>query len=271
MEQTFPTDQPVDLYVELGSGRLQIHAQDVATTTVTVDGPGSDDVAVEQRGSHLSVVQPFGWGFLGADAPLVTVTLPRDSRVAAKLGRAPLHAVGRLGSVRVKSGSGGVDLDELGAEASIDAGSGDVTVNRADRSLRVRSGSGRITVGRAAGTVVASSGSGGVAVGTALASASLKSGSGAVRVQEASADLSLKTGSGDVSVGRISRGQVMVRAASGDVAIGVPPGVPVWTDITSVSGTIRSTLPSAGRPADGHDHVEIRARTVSGDVHLAPA
>ena len=84
-------------------------------------------------------------------------------------------------------------------------------------------------------------------------------------------DTRVETGSGDVSVGRISRGQVMVRAASGDVAIGVPPGVPVWTDITSVSGTIRSTLPSAGRPADGHDHVEIRARTVSGDVHLAPA
>ena len=50
--------------------------------------------------------------------------------------------------------------------------------------------------------------------------------------------------------------------------VGVPAGVPVWTDITTVSGEIRSNLTGAGEPRDGADHVEVRASTVSGDVVL---
>jgi hypothetical protein len=58
------------------------------------------------------------------------------------------------------------------------------------------------------------------------------------------------------------------KGASGDVHIGVPAGVPVWTDISTVSGEIRSTLRGAGQPQDGADHVEVRAKVVSGDIVL---
>jgi hypothetical protein len=44
--------------------------------------------------------------------------------------------------------------------------------------------------------------------------------------------------------------------------------VPVWTDIATVSGEIRSNLTGAGKPEDGADHVELRAKTVSGDIVL---
>ena len=81
--------------------------------------------------------------------------------------------------------------------------------------------------------------------------------------------MSLTTGSGDLTVRTVRRGRVTVKGASGDVALGIPAGTPVWTDISTVSGDIRSGLRSAGKPEDGGAHVEVRARTVSGDVVLA--
>jgi len=66
----------------------------------------------------------------------------------------------------------------------------------------------------------------------------------------------------------VRRGRVSAKGASGDVVVGIPAGVPVWTDITTVSGRIRLDLQGAGQPEEGQDHVELRARTVSGDVVL---
>lgn len=269
MHKTFDTDRPTLLYVELGAGHLHVNAADVVQTTVDVDGPGADRVAVERQGGGISVTQPLGRGLLRADAPAVSVTLPHGSRLVARLGRADVDATGRLGSTRVKSGSGDVRLADVGAEAAVDCGSGDIIVTHGGGALRLRSGSGRVEVGRADADVVASSGSGVVTVGSAGGAVTLKSGSGAVAVQEAGGDVSVTSGSGDVAVGRIARGGVSARAASGDVTIGIPAGTPVWTDVSTVSGAIRSSLVSAGRPAPGQDYVEVRARTVSGDVHLA--
>ena len=42
----------------------------------------------------------------------------------------------------------------------------------------------------------------------------------------------------------------------------------MWTDISSVTGSVRSNLQGAGQPAEGQDYIELRAKTVSGDVYL---
>ena len=81
----------------------------------------------------------------------------------------------------------------------------------------------------------------------------------------------MTTGSGDTVIRTATRGRITSKGASGDVRIGVPAGTPVWTDITTVSGTVRSGLEGVGEPEPGADYVEVRATTVSGDVHLIPA
>jgi hypothetical protein len=63
-------------------------------------------------------------------------------------------------------------------------------------------------------------------------------------------------------------GQLTAKNVSGDIKIGVPAGIPVWTDITSTTGSVRSNLEGAGQPQDGQDFIELRARTVSGDIYL---
>jgi len=51
------------------------------------------------------------------------------------------------------------------------------------------------------------------------------------------------------------------------VGLGVTPRPS--TDITTVTGTIRSDLQGAGQPQEGQDHIEVRAKTVSGDIALS--
>jgi DUF4097 and DUF4098 domain-containing protein YvlB len=95
-----------------------------------------------------------------------------------------------------------------------------------------------------------------------------KSGSGTIEVREGADDTSLSTASGDLRVGRFPAGRLSAKNVTGDIRVGIPAGVPVWTEVSSTTGTVRSTLAGAGEPADGQDYVELRATTVSGDVLL---
>jgi DUF4097 and DUF4098 domain-containing protein YvlB len=270
MRTTFHTPGPTSLYVELGSGRVTIRATDTDETAVDVAGPDADDTTVEERGDQIVVIAPQRRaGLLGLGSDLdVTVSLPHGSDLTTRLGSADLEVTGRLGSTRVKSGSGEVRVDSLTQDAVVKSGSGNVLVASSTGDLRVKTGSGHVQVGRAEGTAVVATGSGRVSLDTTEADTVVKTGSGDVLVGSAGSDVSMTSGSGDLEVASFSRGAVTAKTASGSVVVGVVGGVPVWTDVSTVSGHVRSNLVGAGQPAEGQDHIEIRATTVSGDVVL---
>ena len=266
----FETHDPAQLYVELGRGSLHVTAADTAVSGVEITGRDAERVEVRQDGRRISVVAPRQLGgFFGSDSSLViTVTVPHESDLALKTGSADILVDGTVGAVEVKSGSGDVRLADLAGPGLVETGSGDVTVEVANAELRVKSGSGEVVVRHTQGAVAVSTGSGDVQIRTAHGPVAVKTGSGDLRVAEAHADVSLTTGSGDLVVGTAHRGRLTAKGASGGVRFGMPAGVPVWTDISTVSGTIRSGLAGAGEPADGADHIEVRAKTVTGDVAL---
>lgn len=270
MQKTFETPGPISLYVELGSGDVTLRCDQVAETTVDVAGKDAEDVLVEQRGDQIVVIAPKNrTGFLGrSDTVSVHVTMPEGSELATKLGSADVTATGRLGETRVKTGSGDVTLDNVDGDALVEAGSGDIEVGEITGDLRARSGSGNVELGRAGGTALVSTGSGDIEIGSALQSVTVKSGSGDMRVRDAHADVELSTASGDLVVELMRRGQLAAKNVSGDIRVGVPAGVPVWTDVSSMTGHIRSSLQGAGQPAEGQDYVELRAKTISGDILL---
>lgn len=254
-EHTLATPEPVDLAVELGKGTVTVRATDTDATEVRIQGRDADQVRVEQHGRHVAVVAPRQRaGFLTGDTTLrIDVTVPADSSLAARTGSADVEGSGRLGAVAVRSGSGDVHLADVDGPSVVETGSGDVRVDVARGDLRAKSGSGVVTLGRTCGSV------------------SVSTGSGDVRIDSTEGPTVAKTGSGDLSIRTAHRGQVSLRGASGDVHVGIPAGVPVWTDITTVSGEIRSSLSGTGEPRDGQAYVELRARTVSGDVVLVEA
>jgi len=271
MERTFDTPEPIQLYVELGSGQVRITAADTTSTEVTASGEHADDVVVEQQGGRISVIGPKQrTGFLGGkDAKIhLAITVPTGSELVTRSGSADQHVTGTLAQVSARSGSGDIQLDTITGHTVVDTGSGDVTVNDAGADVRIKSGSGDIGVASVTGTTGISTGSGDVTVGATGASAVLKSGSGDLRVGQASGDVSLSSASGDLLVDTQHRGGVVAKNASGDVRIGIPGGVPVWTDVSTVTGRIASDLEGAGQPQSGEDYIEVRAKTVSGDIVL---
>ena len=268
--EQFETHGPIDLYVEIGGGSIQVTATDTTESTVTIDGTDADEVEVRFDGRELAVVAPQQRGlFSGRDRRLdVTVTLPTGSNLATRTGSADLQTSGELASGRLKSGSGEADLDVFSGSLWVETGSGDIQLGEGRQEVQLKSGSGDVSVGRTGGDCSVSTGSGDVELGTVAGRSVVKTGSGDLSVANAESDVSLRTGSGDLVVRRAARGRVSVKGASGDVVVGIPSGTPVWTDVTTMSGTISSELESLGAPSEGQDHVEIQARTVSGDIQL---
>ena len=269
-EHHFETHEPIELYLENGRGLVEVRATDTTETRVELSGPDAQETQVELLGQRLTVIAPrHRGGFLGGERRLdIVVTLPTASDVVTKLGSADLRTTGAIGACQVRSGSGGVAIDTLLGDCLVETGSGDVIVDRAEQALRVKSGSGDVAIGAALGEVAVSTGSGDVQVREAAGATAVKTGSGDLRIDRAGSEVGLTTGSGDLEIRSIASGRVQVKGASGDVRVGVPAGVPVWTDVSTVSGRIRSTLQGAGQPEPGTEHVEVRARTVSGDIVL---
>lgn len=268
----FETHAPVALLVEIGKGSVSVHTTATTETTVTVEGRDAERVQVFQDGPEITVKAPTRTGFLGGESALhVQVALPEGSDVETRTGSADVSVTGEVRDLGVRTGSGDVVVAGVVGDAVVKSGSGDVRVEAVQGSLQVKSGSGDLRVGRVAGLLTVSTGSGDVHVDDASAGAAVKTGSGGLSLGRAEGEFSLVTGSGSLQVASTAGGRFDVKGASGDVRIGVRPGVPVWTDISSLSGRVRSTLESAGEPEPGAAHVEVRAVTVSGDVLLQHA
>ncbi len=270
MERTFETPRPIELYVESGAGSITVTAADVGETAVTVTGKHAEDFVVEQRGDQVQVVAPKpGMGFLvgGNQRCDITVVMPTQSAMTVKTGSADTVAHGPLAGLWVNTGSGDVSAELVDGTSEITSGSGDVRIVELRGSGRIKSGSGDVTVSRCADLSL-STGSGDVRIESVGGRLAVKTGSGDVQVGETADDLALSTGSGDLTVDVARKGKYVLKGASGDVRIGVPAGTPVWTDITTISGRVHSDLTPVGAPAEGQDHLEIRATTASGDITL---
>jgi DUF4097 and DUF4098 domain-containing protein YvlB len=269
-EYHFETHQPVRLFTEIGKGAVRVTATDTTETHVAISGRDAAEVQVRQDGDHISVIGPKQrGGFFGTDNRLeVTVELPTGSELSIRTGSADITVTGTVGVAQIKSGSGDVEVDTADGALVVETGSGDIRVEEARAELKAKSGSGDVLVVDAGATLMVSTGSGDVQLWTTHGPVVVKTGSGDIKVGEAGSDVSVSTGSGDVVVTTARRGRMTAKGASGDVRVGVPAGVPVWTDISTVSGEIRSTLQGAGQPQEGADHVEVRAKVVSGDIVL---
>lgn len=264
------THGPVIVHIENGRGSVEVSTADTTESTIDLTGTDVDDVRVDLVGNDLFAIAPqHRGGFLSGERRIdMVIVVPTLSSLSAKLGSADLVAHGSYDGVSVRSGSGDVELEVVAGPCLVETGSGEVVIARAEQPLRIKSGSGDVTVRHTGAEVSISTGSGDVEIGTSTGATQVKTGSGDLSVARAHTSLSLTTGSGDLTVESFSAGQVQVKGASGDVRVGVPAGVPVWTDVFTVSGQIRSTLESLGQPEPGDDFVEVRAKTVSGDIVL---
>jgi hypothetical protein len=255
----FPGSDPIDVFVDLSTGRVAVAAEPVDVTTVELSASSFGwserpvpDVQVRFGDGRLEVIGPRRsglWrGHVGLD---LAIKVPAGSRCAVRTASADVICTGDVadldahtasgdvtagtvtGTVDATTASGDVRLDEAGAQAHLRTAGGDVRLARAGGDLEVRTASGDVTIGSAAASVTAA------------------------------------TASGDVRIASVAAGHVEVTTTSGDVTVGVAAGVGVYLDLASVTGSAVSQLDEA--PASDDVPLEVVCRAVSGDIKIARA
>jgi DUF4097 and DUF4098 domain-containing protein YvlB len=182
------------------------------------------------------------------------VRCPHRTGLTVRSRSADLHGRGVFGPTDVKTASGDTMLDRVEGRANIAGASGDVEVRTAAGSLDVNSASGDVLIQRAEDAVRVNVISGDVSIREALAPVSVNSVSG---------DQIVEVGSG---------GAVSLQSVSGDIDVAVRRGINVFMDVRTISGDTGSELEVGDEPpADDVPMLELRLKTVSGDVTIRRA
>ncbi len=263
----FDTPGRVAFRISTPGGRVTVDTWgepgvDVEVTALRGDD-GSRQAAAEtrieakERGSlHEILVEvpkrEGRFGIFGRSPEIgIAIRCPEGADVDVTTHTSDVEGRGPLGDVAVKSASGDVSV-------------GDV------RQLLFNTASGDLSAGAVAGVLTTKSASGDVDVRSVGGPATVSTVSGDVRIGGTAEDATLNSVSGDIDLQAAGAG-VRVSAVSGDVNVAARPGLALWIDAQSVSGTMHSDLDVADLPpADaGETPVELRVRTVSGDVRIS--
>ncbi|HXY84106.1 MAG TPA: DUF4097 family beta strand repeat-containing protein [Gaiellaceae bacterium] len=271
---TFDTPGPVGLDLELPLGRVELETVEGTTTHVDLEGSSEfEDImakaiveAVQRGNGHqvrVEVRDRTGLIIRIGNAPTMRlrVSCPPEADVVVRTKSADVRARGSYGSFEAKTASGDVGLDRVNGDARLKTASGDVAIERAGGTVQVQTASGDVALQKARGDVA------------------VQAVSGDVWLKDASRSVRVNTVSGDQRLEAVVEGAVQAESVSGDVLIGVRRGARVYVDAKTVSGSTSSELELTDAPA-GHDAgadegdgpmVEVRAKTVSGDIAIVRA
>jgi hypothetical protein len=262
MHKTFEIDGPVRVDVKLAAGEIEIVGSQKGAEVELVAHDADlqelvDNARIELRGNELIVEVPErrGWKFSFGGGRGI------GCRIACAEGS----------SLKARSGSADIEASINLAEADIATASGDVSVRDVSGNLSVKTASGDIDAGDVGGRVAANSASGDITVRSAGGDAHANTASGDISIESADRDVRGNSASGDISVEAVRRGDVAINSASGDVHVGIRRGSRAYLDCSTVSGDTHSELDVSGEPAGDGPLVNVKARTVSGDIKITRA
>lgn len=256
----FPCSQPIDIQVDSwASGSVAVAGEPTDTVTVQVVPvhPGGDSqallsqVRVSFDDGRLRIAGPKDLSFRRRHALDLTIKAPAGSQLTAKTASADVSCVGELGALTATTASGDVTASSVAGHASLHTASGDIMV-------------------RQAATAKANTASGDIHFDQVRGEANLNTASGDIRIGWCGGSVDGHTVSGDVDISGVAAGNVSLNSVSGDLIVGVVPGIGVYLDLASTTGDIRRDLTDAGE-GDTSAAAEIRCRTVSGDILIRRA
>jgi DUF4097 and DUF4098 domain-containing protein YvlB len=286
MEKTFETPGGVRLYVDNKVGLVTVTACATASTVVVLeaDTPGADELVeratVECRpaGSRsivaVKIPHPHGMRFLRRGGVTVRVQVPEGAQVTVVTASADIEIDGPVGEADVQTASGEISADDVAGDVTVKTASGDITMGAVGGDIRAQTATGDLRCSSVAGSARFSTTSGDLEVGAAGSRVEVKATSGNVRLGELARGARVANVSGNVRVLALGQGELHVRSVSGDVAVGVAPGVDLHVDVETVSGTVHSDIPLDDAPVSGvrpDTKVDLSVRSVSGNVEIGRA
>ncbi|HXY72024.1 MAG TPA: DUF4097 family beta strand repeat-containing protein [Actinomycetota bacterium] len=268
MPDTYPTPEPIQLYVRIPRGHIEVVATDTQETTVDIQrtdarsaSVDAEDVRIEFRDSRRTAGQLLvvadknrhGW-FTKQATYEVRIETPHGAEVDVVTASADVVGKGRFESVNARTASGDVSFENVTDRLTIKSASGDLRVHESQGSADLATTSGDIHVGAAGGRV----------------SAALVSGD--FKVDTVADGVKARSVSGDLSIQAVEKGTVELTSVSGDAVVAVRPGKRVWMDLMSSSGDTFCELDGSDDGSfAGAAEVDIRVKTVSGDVRIVRA
>jgi DUF4097 and DUF4098 domain-containing protein YvlB len=246
-EERFEVGELARVDVDISTGSVQARTGPVGVVEVVVDAGGADQFEVSRLGDTVTVRAPSGWFARGGKAN-VSVVVPPRTDMAINVSTAEINLRGDLGALRLRTASADVAVDEA-------------------TRVEAHSASGDVRIG-AAGEAHVSSASGDIRIGHVLGGLTASSASGDVSADRVGGRVDVSTTSGDIRLRRCDGDDIGAKTVSGDISLGLPPGIRVVPDISTLSGS--TTLPKG--PVSSAEvprrTVRIRARAVSGDVRI---
>ncbi|MEV5432953.1 DUF4097 family beta strand repeat-containing protein [Streptomyces sp. NPDC052701] len=256
----FKADGPVTARVRITGGSCAVRAGDGPGVTVEVapavswrsgDRKAADSTEVSYDNGVLSVDRGQPGDRIKGRIRL-TITVPAGSALEYASDSAGLVTSGPLAALVADTGSGAVEADSVTGDVRLDLASGDTRLGSVGGSLTFATRSGGVRVAHAGGPV------------------SGRSASGDMRLGTAEREVRVETSSGDVRIETVRGGLVHATTSSGDVSVGVAPGLGVRPSLHTRSGDRHGDL-ADGAPSEGGAEVTVDITTASGDITLCRA
>ncbi len=257
-ERTLNVSAQSDLSVSTGSGEIKIHAG------------GGDTIRIV---GHVHA----GWMAFGDAA----------SRIQRIVENPPIVQDGnsvRIGESNDHELFNNISIDyDITAPADValnaHSGSGDLDIGELGRSLTASSGSGDIRAHGIHGPADLQTGSGDIELQEqAPGSVKVRSGSGTIRVHGFNGDLTARTGSGDITADGHLTGPANCSSGSGSIKLRVGEDAHFNLEASTGSGSMHVNFPGAPQQTDGSRHhltgpvggggAPLEIHTGSGDIEV---
>ncbi|MGZ4371611.1 MAG: DUF4097 family beta strand repeat-containing protein [Gaiellaceae bacterium] len=268
MQQSFEVQGPVELDVRLTSGDIEVDPTldgRVEVELVAHDEESQrlvDDARIElsPHGNRPTVVvdvpqkRGFTFTLFGRSGIECRIRCPHDSGLAVRTKSADILARGTLGGLNVATASGDIEVERVSGGVNVRSASSDFSAREVIGGVSIQTASGDIDLEITRGPVSVTSVSGDISIG------------------EAYDNVSANSVSGDQDHRAVMQGVVAAHSVSGDVTVAVRRGSKAFLDCQTVSGDTTSELELTGdAPGGDGPLVEIRAKTVSGDIRITRA
>jgi hypothetical protein len=261
----FACSDPVDISIDSwGAGSIVVSGEPTSTVAVEVV-PSSHGADVQDLLAQVQVGFDDGQLYIRGPRPAafrsrrgldLTIKAPAGSTCAAKTVSADLACVGNLSALTMQTASGDTTAASVSGDVTVRSASGDVLLDSTGGDVAISTASGDIRASRLGGHARINTASGDIAIGYCESS------------------VTAQTASGDIALGAVATGEIELRSVSGDMQVAVVPGIGVYLDLASTSGSIHSDLD----PSDSDDDpdcsgvpVQIRCRALSGDIRIIKA
>jgi hypothetical protein len=281
-DRTLKVDGPVRLDVVSGSGTIVVRrgaAREVRIHgTVRVGGfrlnsrtseaqEAAANPPIEQNGNVIRIGANRYSAGLNHVTFSFTIETPQETRLEAKNGSGVVHVEGVRGPVRIVSGSGGAEVQDVGDDVSLTLGSGGCRVTNVEGRVNFTGGSGSVAFADLKDEIRGQMGSGKIEIDRPQGRVNIQSGSGAIRVTGARQDVRASSGSGPIEIrGNPAAGSFWdLTSSSGGVELSVPSSASFALTAHTSSGGIQANLPIM---IQEQSRRFLRARVGQGDARV---